>query len=153
MNDLDQRQLLIDLSRDIVAQTAPQELPLFRPIIEAYLKNPEKTLKGQRNKDELLGFGITEVTMLLTPLVLATMTEVIKFVKDEYPGMVNSAVKSLFKQFRSTEQDKQKLPPPLTPEQLKRVHNIALEQAGSLLPAEQAKFLADAVTGSLVVAS
>ncbi len=40
----DQNQLIADWARDIVTQTAPAELPLFRVKSVEYFKNPDKSL-------------------------------------------------------------------------------------------------------------
>jgi hypothetical protein len=79
MTSAENNQLIADVARDIVAQTAPQELPFFRATSVAYFKNPEKALKQQTGKDEMLGFGGGEVVTLLTPIVLTMMTEVFTF--------------------------------------------------------------------------
>jgi len=73
-----QDQLVSELARNLVANTAPQELPLFRPVSEAYFKDPDGTLKGQPGKDETLGFGVGEAATFITPIVLAVMTDVLK---------------------------------------------------------------------------
>lgn len=67
MADLNQNQLIADLARDLTAKVAPQELPLFRANSEAYFNDPEKAIKGQASKDDILGFGIGEVAAFVTP--------------------------------------------------------------------------------------
>jgi len=66
-----QNQLVADLARDMVAEIAPQELPTFRAQSEAYFKDPERALKGQAGKDDMLGFGVGAAVTFLTPVVLA----------------------------------------------------------------------------------
>lgn len=61
----------------------PQELPLFRPMSAAYFKNPDKVLKSQSGKDEMLGFGVAEAVIMLTPSILAIMSQVVTFVTAE----------------------------------------------------------------------
>ena len=50
MTDTAQQQLITDIARDVITQTAPHELPLFRASSEAYFKNPEKFLNGEAGK-------------------------------------------------------------------------------------------------------
>ncbi|GAC1371604.1 MAG: hypothetical protein NVS2B12_24520 [Ktedonobacteraceae bacterium] len=156
-----QNQLVADLTRDIVAQTAPQELPLFRTVSAAYFKNPDHVLKGQSGKDDMLGFGVAETVIMLTPSILAIMTQVVNFVMAEVQksvatnsaDVINDLVSKMFKKFRPAEKADQGSPPALTTEQLKRVRDIAYQEAHKLaLPEAQADILADSIVGSLVVA-
>jgi hypothetical protein len=156
-------QLIADLTRDIIAQTAPQEMPLFRAHSEAYFRNPDKALAEQKGKDEMLGFGSGEVVVLLTPIALTVVAEVVKFiveevkksVKDESSSLISETVKKVFKKFRPEQKkEDKKTPSALTPEQLERVREIALQKARQLKLSEaRAKLLADAVVGSLAVNS
>ena len=41
MTSAENNQLIADVARDIVAQTAPQELPLFRMTSAEYFKTPD----------------------------------------------------------------------------------------------------------------
>ena len=156
----DQNQLIADLARDIVAQTAPQELPLFRATSAAYFKNPARALKSQAGKDEVLGFGVGEAVVMLTPSVLIIVNQVVAFVTsevqksvaEESSNLLSDLVRQMFKKFRPERE--QKTPPPLTPAQLANVHKLAYEEAGRLaLPDAQAKLLADSIVGSLAIGS
>ena len=51
MPSVEQNQLIADLARDIVKQTAPQELPLFRATSTAYFQNPDTLLKNTKGRD------------------------------------------------------------------------------------------------------
>src|SRR2546428_10797709 len=53
-----QRDLIAEMSRDIVADVAPDELPLFRMNSTAYFKNPKKALEAREGQDDTLGLGI-----------------------------------------------------------------------------------------------
>jgi len=157
----DQNQLIADLTRDIVAQTAPQELPLFRTMSAAYFKNPDKVLKGQPEKDEMLGFGGAEAVIMLTPSILAIMSQVVQFVTAEVQksvatnsaALIDNLVSKMFKKFRPAEKQDQENLPALTTEQLTRVRNLAYQEARKLALSEaRADLLADSIVGSLVVA-
>lgn len=152
-----QSQLIADITRDLVVQTAPQELPLFRATSEAYFKNPERIFSGQKGKDETLGFGVGAAVTFLTPFIFAIMTEVVEFIveevkksaKEESSLLITDAVKNMFKKVRSEEKD---APPALRHEQLARVRQVAFEKARSLkLSESQAGLLADSVVGTLAV--
>ncbi len=160
MTSLDRNQLVADLARDIVAQTAPQELPLFRATSAAYFNNPNQVLRRRDGKDQMLGFGAGEAVLMLTPTVLVivnqvvtfVITEVQKAVAQESSSLLDDFVKKMFKKYRPT--DEQNAPPPLTSAQLLKVHQLAYEEAGRLaLPDAQAKLLADSIVGTLAISS
>jgi hypothetical protein len=163
MPDSTYNQLVSEVTRDVITQMAPQEVPLVRATSEAYFKNPEKVLATHTGKDEMLGFGTGEVVTLLTPIALAVINEVVTFlveelkksVKDEGASFVSVSVKAFFKKFRpaeKTEKPEKQVPPPLTGEQLARVREIALKKARQLKLSERsAKLLADSLVGSLAV--
>src|SRR5215216_1562297 len=126
--------LLVDVARSVVREIAPQELPLYRANSEMYLKDPDKALRGKRSGDRMLGFGTGVEVALITPIALAVVSEVLKFLaaevgktaKREGAALVEAQVKRLFGKFR-TEEHKATDPPPLTGEQLARVRAIAYE--------------------------
>jgi hypothetical protein len=159
MTSSDQNQLIADLAHDIVAQTAPQELPLFRATSAVYFKRPDKALKNQAGKDEILGFGTGEMVSLLTPIVLTVVTEVVTFltvevkkaVAAESASLISDQVKNLFKKFHPEGEKGQHDPTPLTREQIARVRKLAYERFLQLkLSDMQANRLADALTASLI---
>lgn len=79
----EEQQLIADVSRDVVAQLAPHEMPVFRPVSQAFFQSPERALAQAGDGDQMLGFGAGEVVQLLTPVVLAVATEVLLFVAQE----------------------------------------------------------------------
>lgn len=152
-------QTVTEVARDLLAQLAPQEKALFRPISESYFKNPEKTLSDNQAKDEMLGFGAAEAVTLLTPVILAVSGDVVKFLfaeaqkamQSESSNLINETVKSWFGKFR--QKDDKKSPPPLTAEQMEQVRKVAILKAKQLkLSEKNTKLLADAIVGSLVTA-
>jgi hypothetical protein len=158
MTETIQSQLIVDVARDVTIQIAPQEIPLFRAMSEAFLKDPDRLLKAEAGKDEMLGFGVGEAVALMTPIVLIVAAQVIEFLQTEVKkalategtSLVAEMTKSMFKRFRPSEQGKQKLPP-LTPAQVAQVRKVAFEKARVLkLPEAKASLLADALIGELV---
>lgn len=153
-------ELTADLARAAVARAAPHELPIFRAATTAYFENPERALP-QRSKDEMLGFGM-EAIAVLTPYALAIakpvalflMGEVAKQATERSREAVLQLVRRLFRM-----RDEQVAPhgnepevQPLTPEQLTRVRDLALDKARELdLDDDKAALLADAMVGSLVL--
>ena len=150
------------IARDIIAQTAPQELPLFRAHSAAYFKNPDKALQQQVEKDSLLGFGPGEIVVLLTPIVLKVVSEILKtFPEDvrsaliaEGVSLISGRAKEMFKQRQLEARKEQSSPSPLTREQLLHVrthaYNLFLQYR---LPEPLANRLADALLVSLMADS
>ena len=159
-------ELVAELAREAVAKTAPQELPLFRATKEAYFRDPEGTLRAQKAKDEMLGFGVETAVTLLAPIALAVGKDVIQYLvaqageaaKDEGGPRLRRLVRRMFGKTDGAEPAAAEAvddpePPALTPEQLAEVRAIAVEKARQLnVPPEQAELLADAMVGDLVTA-
>jgi len=73
------------LSREFIAHTAPQELPLFRAVSEIYLNDPARLRSGASpGVDKMLGFGSGELLDLITPIVLVVVGEVVRFAVREF---------------------------------------------------------------------
>jgi hypothetical protein len=154
-------QLVVDLARESVAQVAPQELPLYRATSELYLRNPDRLLQAQKGRDEPLGFGVDAGVVLLTPVIITVTKEVVEFVaaevmksvRTESSNLISEFVKKMFKRFRREGEARgEELPPPLTPEQLRSVRELALEKARQLqLSPSRAELLADSLVGNLAV--
>jgi hypothetical protein len=51
---------------------------MFAMSSQAYFKNPRKALESREGQDDTLGFGIETVLPLLTPIILAVATDVLK---------------------------------------------------------------------------
>ena len=166
MAELTQHQLIAELSREIVMNVAPEELPIFRAQSEAYFKNPKKLLARKVGKDDMLGFGAGEAVAFLTPFILAVMSDVVTFLTDEIrkalkgeaASLITRTVKSLFKtrdpaadQDDKTEEKEEEKRMSLTAEQLDQVREIVLSRARQLKIAEvKADLLANSIVGSLL---
>jgi len=157
MADQTESDLIAEMSRDVVSQVAPDELPLFRMNSTAYFKNPKKALEATQAKDDTLGFGIEAVVPLLTPIVIAVVSEVITHLEQSLSthlasgaeGVVGGGLRSVFKRGGKGTA----APAQLSPAQLAEVRDIAFRKARQLkLPETQAAMLADSVVGGLAVA-
>src|ERR1700730_18293191 len=132
--DASDRALVIEVSRDLVASLAPEEMVLFRPVTSVYFEDPRRL--SSESKDDMLGFGVGEVVTLITPVVLSVVMEVITLIRSELVRESSQAVS------RSVEDGARgrfgrgrggHAPPPavprLTREQLARVRSVAFEKA------------------------
>jgi hypothetical protein len=164
MADQLENQLIAELSRRVVTEVAPEERRAFKPISEAYFKNPEKTLKGESGEDELIGFGIGEIALLLTPIILEIVKEVLKDVlKDSIKSSITKNAPTLLEKLKaflgqlfgddspqSTSPQYVQLLLPLNQEQLIQARQRAYEKAIQLgVDANKASLIADSVVTSL----
>jgi hypothetical protein len=76
MADSSQNQAISEIARDVVTHIAPQELPILQGVCEAYFDDPVKALKPLKSEDRVLGFGLDASATLLTPVVIAVVSEV-----------------------------------------------------------------------------
>jgi hypothetical protein len=151
--------LVTEVARGIVADVAPDELPMFELTSEAYLQDPRRAEAGG-DSDEMLGFGGGAEMELLTPVVLTITSGVVSYLittvlnaaKSEGQTLIQQQVKLFFKRF-NTEQTPKPGAPALTRDQLIEVRRVAYDIASrSGVPAAQAALLADSTVGQLVVA-
>jgi hypothetical protein len=146
--------LVADVARQLVARTAPQELPLFRAVSDAYFRDPRTVLEPKGGRDDLLGFGVDAAMMLVTPVALEVAKSVVAFlvtqVRDAVEKEGSEAITGFVQRLFHRDNDDDPRTPPLTREQLDRVRELALEKAHQLkLPDAQASLLADSMVGSL----
>jgi hypothetical protein len=155
MSQVDQDQLAVDIARRFIAQSAPQELPLFQGISEEFLQNSRRILKQPTGKDELLGFGVAEGVILLAPIVLSVTNTVITSIAQKTAESLWSRIWNARKNLFRKSKTKQRITiPPLTAEQLAAVREQAHAKALSLkLPEPQATLLAESIVGRLATMS
>lgn len=167
--------LVAALARPAVAETAPEELPLFRATSEAYFHDPGSlTTKGSR--DEMLGFGVDAAMVLVTPIALSVARDVLNFVIEQVRAQSREHGKDAIDRLTDRLLRRSSKPavqpegqaatpatpagpapepeaPDLTKEQLEEVREFALEKAKQFeLPPEKAKLLAESLVGSLATA-
>lgn len=173
MTELNEKQLITGLAREIIAEIAPQELPMFRAQSAAYFEDPEQAIKNQAGKDDVLGFGSGAAAAFVTPAVLALAPVIINFVKEaaresiqgEAKDLINKAVQSIFKKIKPAEKEKENkddarqsakddAPLTLSPDQLLKLRELVVAQALVLRLSEKtAVTLADAFIGRLVMSA
>ncbi len=167
MRDPVDRDVVAEVSRDVVGQIAPDELPVFSINSSAYFKNPTKALAAREGTDDALGFGVETVVPMLTPVVIAVVTDVVTHLTDIVSarlasGAEDAAGRGLHALFKSSAgQNAAGIAAgagtgtaQLTAAQLAEVRSVALEKARQLkLPESQATLLADSLVGRLATAS
>jgi hypothetical protein len=158
MAEKTRNQLIADIAYDIIAQTAPRELPLFSMTSEAYFQNPDRMRRSQKSKDEMLGFGIDAATVaFLSPIILTIVDETIKVITEEViPEHIKKSgiVRKFFKRDRPAQEASKQVKLSLTPDQLQKVQEQAISSALQFkVPREQAELLANVLVGKLALAS
>ena len=153
----DERAVISELAHRAIVAAAPQELLLFDETAADYFEDPKAAVKP-RSRDEAVGFGLE--LALLTPYVMAIAAAavhalgsiVMGAVKDEGGVYARSLIRRLFRLPDPDSKPATPAPAPLNLQQAQRVHEVALGRARTLgLPEAQAAFLADAITGGLLV--
>lgn len=142
-----------DLARLVVSQVAPEELPVFSVLANACLADPARMLGGRDDVREQLGFGVGEVTVLLTPFAILAAGEVVKYLTT---SALDTGKKILEHRARRAKDSEQRIVEgplfDLRPDQLQELRRIVLEKLlqDSLEPAK-AELVADAVVGELTI--
>jgi hypothetical protein len=148
----DGHQLVGEISKDIVAQTAPEELEMFDELLQEHFQNPASFTTD----DEPLGFG-GELMVAMTPVVAMVVEAVITFLlqevitaaKQESVAVIAQKVKAIFNPSKEKKGDL----PTLTSEQLKKVKELVRKEAlrGGMKP-NKAEDVALMITARLALA-
>ena len=150
--------LVAVLARATVERAAPEELPLFAPMSEAYLADP-KALEPGKGRDEMLGFGVEAAAVLVTPVALQVARDVLGFLHEQLRERAREhgegAIDRIIARLVGKKDETAAAEPAaeLTDAQLEQVRALAFEKARSLkLSDSRAELLADSLVGSLATA-
>jgi hypothetical protein len=161
-----QAALTAELSREVLAELAPHELPLFQPISQAYFADPRRAGAGS-GKDEMLGFGVAGAEALVTPALLAIVSQVVAFLFEQVKESASKEGSALAIEWVRWVMGRARppavasalaataagVPAGLTTAQIARVREMVIKRAAELKVAPaKAELLADAVAGKLAVA-
>jgi len=158
MDGPETRMLLCDVGRDIVADIAPQELPIFPAVSSAWIADPDDAIKRSRRGEAPLGFGAEAAFTFLTAAVLYVLTEVVKMLAESAKKAVaeglereaTALVTAMFKRFRRPGQSP--VPRELVEAQFSAVRATVVSAGREMhLPDDQIEMLVKAVTAQLVV--
>jgi hypothetical protein len=147
----DERALIRELAESALERAAPEELAVFDETAEEYFQAPEAVLNPKR-RDEAVGFGLE--LALLTPSVLAAASAVVHFLLDVAADAVRDEAKASVAERlrRLVRHAGDAAPASLSPQQLRRVRDLAYERVRATGADEaQASLVADAIAGGLAV--
>ena len=150
----DEQNLVAELTRQILADTAPEEMELFAADEQGWLQG---TRSQAQTRDEMLGFG-TEIAVLLTPYVISALTATVRYLaglfgecaKAELRPRVAQWIRRLFGQDESSSATELSVAVPT--DLVRKVHEITKQTCLDMGLAEpDAAVISDAVAGRLVV--
>jgi hypothetical protein len=148
--------VVLRLSKEVVRQVAPGEVPLFTVVADAHRDG--RRLMRRSERDVALGFGVGEVVTLVTPLVLDLVSRIWEHLLEDLAESGCDLVRDLLAGLRARfgEGDGAPCAPKFTPEQLdylRRAGERALATLGepSGRPAVSPALLLDAVIGAAAV--
>jgi hypothetical protein len=151
------RALIGDLAQDVLADVAPQEVPIYPAVSRAYFADPARALKRRRTGDAALGFGADSLTVLMTPVVLHILSGVFEILTDAAKKAVEEglakeipeALKAMLRRFGLSAAS---IPSPLGKVQLELIRETVLQEARKLqLPEDKIEAIANAVTTHLII--
>jgi hypothetical protein len=147
MAAVDYQQLIVTLARDVVERAAPEELPLFPAISQAFFKRAGRVLKGQAAHDALLGIGDDDST-LLTHAALATVGALVQHLaRQRQPTPRHEQLQGAFRRYRT---DDSAAALTLSAADIAQIRELARRGASQFsLPQPQIDSLADAIVATL----
>ncbi|MGW6331319.1 hypothetical protein [Nocardia rhamnosiphila] len=142
-----------DVVRDVIAQVAPEELPMVDRLRPLGDRAAVRMLSRRKRSRDLLGFGIDEVVVLASPVVWIVVSEAVaRFTDSALTGGGRAARSGLRRVFRRGPVDPEI--PPLDREQIAGIRAQVLDSAlRSGMDSDRAAIVADAVAGRLALAA
>jgi hypothetical protein len=150
---------LAEFGRELVAELAPHELDVFPLVCDAYFRDPAGVERARGRRDDILGAGIEPGVVFLTPVVLAVLSEIVRFLGEQLRKVLaeeaTKAIRAVLNRLlgRQVNDTPAPGPEPRLPDDLvRRVHDLVLTVARKLqLPEREARLLADTVVAHLIL--
>jgi hypothetical protein len=152
------QQYIETIAKQIVTETAPEELELFPELVGDYFSDPHPPATLQRESDDALGFGIGETLVAVTPAAAAMVAAVLNYLLNEaVKAALNESAEAIKKKIKALFNPKSRADnavEPLSKEQLEMVYKIAVKEATIWgTERDEAKKMATAMVGALALAS
>ena len=141
-----------DVVGDVIAEVAPEELPLVTELARFDDAVVVRRLRGRGRRRKALGFGLDEVAVLATPVAWLVLDQAAQriagYAVDGAAKGVRAALRRVFRRRAAPV-----TVPPLTREQLGQVRRLVAEMAVQRgLGEKRASVIADAVVARLALA-
>ncbi|MEV6777092.1 hypothetical protein [Streptomyces syringium] len=95
-DDAPERALITEIARDVIEEIAPEEVPTFSAVSQAYFADPQRAVSGRGSRQAPLGFGSGMVELIVTPVVLAATAKAVECLAgvffERIPGEGTTAV-------------------------------------------------------------
>ncbi|WP_157105960.1 hypothetical protein [Nocardia sienata] len=142
-----------DVVRDVIAQVAPEELPMVDRLRPLGDRAAVRILSRRKRSRDLLGFGIDEIVVLASPVVWIVVSEAVaRFTDSAITGGGRAARSGLRRLLRRGPVEQEI--PPLDGDQIAEIRAQVLDSAlRSGMDADRAAIVADAVAGRLALAA
>lgn len=146
-------QPVAELARAIVSQVAPHELPLFGPVSRAWFADPKPT-RLRTSGDKALAYGLMEAIPVLTPFVLAAVSQVANYLLASLSNAAVDTAKDAISERVARLFRRDSAPLPLSQEQLSDIRKTVMRVAQAAgVPDQQSTLVTDALIGHLTGAS
>ena len=123
-----EQHFVVDTARALVAELAPDELPLFEPVSRAYSRDPKKVLSDRTRPGAVLGSGIDIAVALLSPVALGVAASVYQHLLDKTGEKIVEKGGRLLRRWRRPKAE----PVVITAEELDELRALAVERAKEL---------------------
>jgi hypothetical protein len=149
--------------RDVIAEIAPAELPIVDGLCQLSPRMLRRRLRRRRRERDPVGFGLDQVTTLMTPVAWIVVDELVRRVTDDTADsyghrivrVLRAAIRRLTRRPATApvaEPSSSAAPPALTVQQLAAVRRQIAELAPRHgLTTEEAEILGDRVVAKLVL--
>lgn len=154
LSPADERDLIVQLTRDVLADAAPEEIEVFAADENGWIAG---RAEGGHSSDKMLGFG-AETVVLLTPYVVAAGTAAVRYIGHVLAEVVDAETRPLLTRWvrhllRQDRGEPGTAPLPALPVDLvRRVRDVTFATCHELGLADgDASLVSDAVAGRLAL--
>jgi hypothetical protein len=154
LDTADERDLVVQLTRDVLADAAPEETGVFAADEDGWIAG---RAEGSRSSDEMLGFG-ADAVVLLTPYVVAAAAAAVRYIGHVLAEVVDAETRPLIARWvrhvlRQDRGEPGTTPlPALSVDLVRRVRDVTFTTCHDLgLADDDASLVSDAVAGRLAV--
>lgn len=139
-----------EVVRDVVAAVASHELELLNSLDGLDEDQITEVLTRRRTPRDPVGFGVTEASVMVAPVVWIVVSEVVKRGTDVVADSLFARIRSWWQRLRGRGRREPAAVPQLTPQELSVVRLRTLQQATVAgIDDQTAERLADAVISAL----
>lgn len=152
----EEQELVAQLTRDVLADAAPEEIGIFESDERAWLQGTHKSATA---RDDMTAFGVEGIIVILTPYVIAAATAAVRYVAgvlaesadEELRPLIRGWVRRIFRHDDAAQSEASEIAA-LPVDVVKRVREVTLSTCLDMgLEKDDASLVSDAVAGRLVV--